>query len=494
MESDKRVLLAAALSAIFVSVYSSAILKPAAMAQKRMTAINAPQVISADASSYHRAEEDVITMESDAIRLEVCKSSAAVRKAILKTFQVQFNPPYPLFEIAGHGRWILKQEAQRSLTFQAAGASSEYQLTYELSAEQPVLNVAVATGGTGISDVHMISSWDRGDALGSRNNQLELSALVQAKDKTRYFRSGQSRKERNVPRGTFLLSLAERFFCLSIKSEQPLTVKILPSFDGHEIVAEAQAPAGATPYKAAIYFGPRDYFYLRQAGFEQAFAIGTIGQIGLTLLSALKWIASMTKNYGVAIICFSVGITLIISPLTLISFRSMKKMQELKPKVDQILAKYKNDQMKANQEVFALYREHKVSPLSGCLPMLLQMPILIALFQAMSHFIGFRGKTFLWISDLSLPDHVVHLPFALPLLGPYLNLLPIIMATAMFIQTRLSSSSMSGTESNPTAKMFSGPMMPIMFGVMFYQVPSGLVLYWLTNTLMSLVIYRIAKS
>ena len=170
----------------------------------------------------------------------------------------------------------------------------------------------------------------------------------------------------------------------------------------------------------------------------------------------------------------------------------MKKMQELKPLMDRIMAQHKDNPQKANREVFALYKEHRVSPMSGCLPMMLQMPIFIALFQAISHFIELRGKSFLWIRDLSLPDRAAHLPFALPLIGHDVNVLPVVMAGAMYLQTRMSSS-VSGSDANPTAKMLSGPMMSVMFGIMFYQFPSGLVLYWLTNTLMSLVWYRMAN-
>ncbi|MBI4597169.1 MAG: membrane protein insertase YidC [Candidatus Omnitrophica bacterium] len=501
MGSEKRVLLAAALSAIFISVYSSAVLKPSRQPAQQLLPVASPQTMSADVASYHILDEDVTVIESRDVRLEIGKSSAAVRKVTLKQFHdsissapLQISSSYPLLGIRGDVRWILKETGSTAVTFTGADASASYRLTYELNAEQPGLQLSVATDQATLASLRIIASWAKADALNDQQNRLEISARSEDNGKARYFRHGVSRKAKNVPRGTLLLSIAERFFCISVKSVQPLAVQILPSINGHELVTEASLPSGADTYQAKVYFGPRDYFYLRQAGVEQAFAVGTISQIGLVLLSFLKWIAGITKNYGVAIICFSIGITALISPLTLISFRSMKKMQELKPKVDHVLAKYKNDQMKANQEVFALYREHKVSPLSGCLPMLLQMPILIALFQAMSHFIDFRGKGFLWIADLSLPDHFLRLPFSVPLLGPHLNLLPIIMAAAMYIQTRQSSRAMGSAESNPTAKMFSGPLMPIMFGVMFYQVPSGLVLYWLTNTLMSLVIYRVAKS
>ena len=249
-----------------------------------------------------------------------------------------------------------------------------------------------------------------------------------------------------------------------------------------------------TNVAAAIYFGSTDYFKLRDAGFERAFPIGALSQIGLILLSILSMIASVTRSYGTAIILFSVIITCLTAPFTIVSYRSMRKMQELKPRIDKIMAEHKNDSAGANRLVFQLYREHHVNPLSGCLPMLLQMPVLIAMFQALSHFIQLRGKSFLWISDLSMPDRIVRLPFTIPLLGHELNILPVIMAVLMYFQTRLSQGKMQiKDQANPTAAMMNGPIMPVMFCLMFYHFPSSLVLYWLTNSAMSLIWYKAAR-
>ncbi len=171
----------------------------------------------------------------------------------------------------------------------------------------------------------------------------------------------------------------------------------------------------------------------------------------------------------------------------MISFRSMKKMQGLQPKLDQLKAKYERDPVRMNQETMKLFREHRVSPLSGCLPMLLQLPIFFALWSAISHVVEFRGEQFFWIKDLSLPDRLATLPFGIPL-----NLLPILTAIAMYLQSKMSQQSMSTSASKASA-MISGPLMSIMFGVMFYQVPSCIVLYWLTNSVASLVWYKLAR-
>ncbi len=336
--------------------------------------------------------------------------------------------------------------------------------------------------------------------MDKRRNQLEMLVLYNnGKNKPSYKRYlATSHDEKIVPRGTILASLAERYFCQSIRSGSgSFSVKLISSPE-ESIVTESlvqlsELPGNRYGASVSIYFGPRDYFHLEKAGFKEAFPVGTLGQIGLSLLFVLSIIARITKNYGIAIILFSGFITCMMAPFTMLSFKSMKKMQDLKPQIDRIMAQHKNDSTKANQEIFSLYKQHRISPLSSCLPMLLQMPIFISLVQAISHFIELRGKQFLWIKDLSLPDRLAHFPVSIPLLGSDLNVLPIVMATAMYVQTKISQGRMGQVQQDPTTRMFSGPMMSIMFGVMFYQFPSGLVLYWLTNSLVSLIFYRLVR-
>jgi len=138
-----------------------------------------------------------------------------------------------------------------------------------------------------------------------------------------------------------------------------------------------------------------------------------------------------------------------------------------------------------NKEIMELYREHKVNPLGGCLPLLLQMPIFFALYNALIRSISLKGAGFLWIKDLSEPDKLYVFEKALPLLGKDLNILPIIMAIGMFFQQKISSSSMTGSAAEQQKIMFV--VMPIMFGIIFYRMPSGLVLYWFVNSILMLI-------
>jgi len=515
--TEKRVLAAAALSAAFLAWYSGFMMKsvPPAARKPASTAASLAQAPQVPEYLQQIEQEDVLFIESQDLRLEIGKASGAIRQATMKRFTdsstgkpLQFGGPYPILRVEVGERPIttrlVKAEASNIMLEHIDNKGDKYNISYALDRDNGVVDIGVSLisehSDARETEVLFTSTWTKGDSLSSRYNMLEASLVRQNESgKISYQRYiPRFRVEKNVPRGTFLAALSERHFCQALKSSAgTLEVRLIPSADGTIAVAETAKAVreadGTIRYSAAAYFGPRDYFRLKAAGFEQAFGIGVIGQIGLILLLGLNTIASITRNYGVAIVLFSLLITVLTSPLTLISMRSMKKMQQLKPQVDRITAQHKNDQMKANQAIFALYREHRVSPLSGCLPILLQMPIFIALFRAMSHFIELRGKPFLWIHDLSLPDRLAKLPISLPIIGKDLNALPIIMAAAMYFQTKLSQQATTATEANPTLKMLSGPLMPVMFCFMFYSFPSGLVLYWLSNTVGSLVLYRLAK-
>jgi len=167
-------------------------------------------------------------------------------------------------------------------------------------------------------------------------------------------------------------------------------------------------------------------------------------------------------------------------------------MQALQPKVEALRITYKDNPQKLNKEILELYREHKVNPLGGCLPLLLQMPVFFALYQVMIRCVALKGAKLLWIKDLSEPDKLFLLPTNLPVLGNEFNLLPLLMAALMFVQQKASLVS-SGSTSEEQQKIMM-IVMPIMFGVIFYRMPSGLVLYWFVNSLLMLVYQLKVKS
>ena len=151
----------------------------------------------------------------------------------------------------------------------------------------------------------------------------------------------------------------------------------------------------------------------------------------------------------------------------------MKDIQTIQPEVTKLREKFKSDPQKLNQATMNLYKEHGVNPLGGCLPMLLQMPLLFALFIVFRSTIELRGAPFIfWISDLSQPDALIPLPFSLPLYGDQISLLPLLMGVSMFVQQKMTTS-----QANPQQKMMT-QFMSVFFVILFNQFPSGLNLYY----------------
>lgn len=233
-----------------------------------------------------------------------------------------------------------------------------------------------------------------------------------------------------------------------------------------------------------LYVGPQvaELLSVYDHGLEKSMDLGfkLFRPLAEVVLWGMEWMHRFIPNYGVIIILFSVLTKLAFYPLTRTSTKSMKKMQELQPKLKALQEKYKDNKEKLNEATMKLYKEEKVNPMAGCLPLLVQSPVFIALYQALNHTISLRGQPFvLWIKDLSQPDALTQLPFALPFLGSDLNVLPILMAVAMYFQTKMTPTGGAGGQ---MAAM--NTMMPLFMVFIFYNMPSGLVLYWLINTIM----------
>ena len=237
-----------------------------------------------------------------------------------------------------------------------------------------------------------------------------------------------------------------------------------------------------------LYAGPNKYKDVRalKLDFEDSIYLGFTGSIGRILFVILEHIHMLAKNWGLSIILLTAFINILLFPLTFKGIKAMKQMQALQPKMEALRKAHKNDAQKLNKEVMELYKKYKINPMSGCLPMILQMPIFFALYQVLMRSIELRGAPFLWIKDLSQPDRLIMFKTPILLLGGELNLLPILMAIAMFFQQKLSTPANAGADDQIVQQQkMMAVMMPILFGFLFYRLPSGLVMYWLTNTLLT---------
>ena len=229
------------------------------------------------------------------------------------------------------------------------------------------------------------------------------------------------------------------------------------------------------------FFGPRDLAILEPLGYEldRSVNFGWLDIIAKPMLSLVNFIYDFTGNYGIAIILVTLLTKIVFWPVSRKSYESMKKMQALQPQMKKIREKYKNDKQKQQQEQMALFKTHKVSPLGGCLPMVVQIPFFISFYQILGGSIELMHAPFLgWINDLSAPDRL-YLGFDIPYVGG-LPILTLLMGASMFIQQKMTPSTGDPTQ----AKMMM--MLPVVFTFIFINMPSGLVLYWLVNNLLSI--------
>jgi YidC/Oxa1 family membrane protein insertase len=230
-----------------------------------------------------------------------------------------------------------------------------------------------------------------------------------------------------------------------------------------------------------FYAGPKEYDILEKynAGMEHVIDFGFFSILARPLFWFLKWINGMVHNFGYAIIILTIVTRIPFIPLINKGQKSMKKMSEMQPRMAEIKEKYKNDPKRMQQETMEMYKKHKINPVGGCLPMLLQIPFFFALFSILSTAIELRQAPFIfWITDLAGPDNLFGLMLGLPfVIGP----LPLLMGATMFIQQK-----MTPAAGDPKQQKIM-LLMPVIFTFMFLSFASGLVLFWLVNNILSII-------
>jgi YidC/Oxa1 family membrane protein insertase len=255
----------------------------------------------------------------------------------------------------------------------------------------------------------------------------------------------------------------------------------------HGVMAAADVPLargadGSETCTFTFYAGPKDYTRLAALGShqEELMDFGTpldlySGLFGAVLLHSLNFFHGLIPSYGVAIILVTIALKIIFWPIQAKSIQSMKAMQKFQPLMSKLREKYKDDPQRLNQEMMKLYKEHKINPFSGCLPMVVQLPVLIAFYRVLLNAIALRGAPFLWIKDLAQPDTI----FAVA--GLDINPLPLVMTAATFWQQKLTPT--GGDPQQQKMMMF----MPVMMLFFFYKLAAGLTLYYTLQQLLSIL-------
>lgn len=279
-----------------------------------------------------------------------------------------------------------------------------------------------------------------------------------------------------------------RYFLAALIPELPREAAARLSPGGNGLPANVEIaqravnlpPGQSTAREYRVYLGPKEAAHLEAAGanLDQAVQKGWFPPLTNFFTAVLVATHRVVPNYGVAIILITIVVRLLMFPIMQRQMRSMKRMGAMAPRMKEIQEQFKDDKERQSQEMMKLYRESGFNPLTGCLPMFLQLPVFIGLYYALQGAIALRQEPFFgWMHDLSAPEAL----FVVPGLDLPVRLLPILMGGSMVLQSRLTPTTM-----DPVQARMMNTMMPLMFTFMFYQFASGLVLYWLVSNLLGI--------
>ena len=497
---EKRTILAIALSLLILLSWSaltskSHLIDSKAVTQKTSAQAPLPQKqveLPQQEKPEEIAPESLLTLKMEKFDVVFNEHKAAIQEVVFKGHQ---NYKFPL----KYGFYLDDKELNfkkvssdlTQVTFlhtdQAKRISKKYSFSnssYDIWLEISIQNLSSAP--ITISEPIILGVQN----FSPKNTQAHFQdAMAQTKEKTIHL---NARKTLEIP-GVKFLSLRDKYFCAIIEPSSAGYSGFVRKINSQESelgIDKVGLVINATTTsleKFHIYLGPQDLHTINklQPTWSSVIYYGTFDIISQVLIQLLEFLNRLVHNWGLAIVILSLLVYFLLYPLSIKQMRSMKEMQVLQPKIEELRKTYKDNPQKLNKEIMALYKEHKVNPFGGCLPLLLQMPIFFALYQALMRSVALKGASFLWIKDLSEPDRLFLLPASIPVLGNEFNILPIVMAIGMFIQQKLSGASATGAAAEQQKMMLF--IMPIMFGLIFYHMPAGLVLYWFINSALMLI-------
>lgn len=414
---------------------------------------------------------------------------------MLKDFQI----PNPIpFNYDGADEVNVTEEEQEITLYWKSPQGIEIKKTYKINPSSYLLghSFEVKNGTRApISETLLIESYGKVEQNGRGKNNKDFLAMV----------SDNVERVESIPKEPIVFNGTTSWFGFSDKY---FLSAFLPEIGGETQVrlvngekegvvgaifsypSDVIPPGNKSIHESKLYLGPMDYEILRSLGFglENTINYGWVGPLARPVLWFLNVLNGGLKNYGLAIIAITIIIRLVFLPLTIKSMASMKemqvKMQALKPKMDALKEKYKDDKTKQNAELMKLYTSQGINPLSslgGCLPLLIQLPVFIALYDVLLYSIELRHSSFLWINDLSEPEFL----FNIPGVGIPFRILPLAMGLSWYASQKMTPTPSMGTENQLQMKMME--FMPLIFTVMFWGLPSGLILYWTVSNILSIV-------
>jgi len=495
----------------------------------------APETAAESLGSFAKAStgnEQIITIDNDLFTAELSSKGATLKSMVLKKHLDVNGKPFNLISEKNKGALSMlflsndgKRIDTRDLYFRSldtkksetvtgkeklsvsfvldVDASRSMQVTYTFTGDSYVIDYDLKLNGFGstLAGNEYQLDWDGGlvysekDTADESHNAISSAYLgggllkLDAKDSKKRYQEEESGKAEWV-------AVRNKYFVAAMIPERETegvflqgTKKDGVDFENYTAALKMMIPAGQNSVtdRYRLYVGPLDYNTVRSLHVDLE-KIMDFGWDWLTrpfaeylILPIFNWMNKYVTNYGLIIIIFAFLIKTVTWPLSLASTKSMKKMSALQPMMKEIQEKYKNDPAKLQSELGRIYKEAGVNPLGGCLPTVIQMPLLFAMFYVFRSSIQLRQHGFLWVKDLSVPDSILDFGFKLPLYGDHIALMPILMAVTVFFQQKITPT----TQTNDQMKIMIW-MFPAMMLLFFNNMPSGLGLYYLMFNVFSI--------
>lgn len=478
-------------------------------------------------SSASEGEERVIKIENENLIAFFSTKGGKVTKVILKDFKDYRGAPLVLLDETRSDQHLYldhlsKQIDLSELYFTTAssdkklGGEDTIRVTFTLSLPQGQISYEYKIPGQGYTidfkvrqtGLQSLTSQNPIFAWNQRMNRVEMDILdARNRSTVKYQQTDGEIDELSATSGEYeeevletslnWVSFRQKFFTSSIIASTPFqNGRITSNVNyGDTTSVKEVTMSMAIPYQSFIankldftlYFGPNNYTILKNVadGFEENVELGwgILGWINkFAVIPIFHFLEQYIANYGIIIIIMVIILKLVLSPLTYSSHMGMAKMRVLKPELDEIKEKNDGDMQKTQQEQMALYQKVGINPLSGCIPMLLQMPILIAMFSFFPNSIELRQKAFLWADDLSTFDSIWDLPFTIPFYGDHVSLFTLLMTASTILYT-WSNSQMTVNISGPMKTLQY--VMPIMFLFFLNSYSAGLTFYYFVSNIVS---------
>lgn len=406
-----------------------------------------------------------------------------------------------------------REKGKEVMELTAAMSESQWiQFRYELAPNDYMLQFSIQSEGlvppTSVSKL----SWELNAFRNSRSVEYEnrYTELTYGYNNEKVDELSISGEDETEAENVQWIGFKQHFFSSilipnkSLEKVELTSDNLVESEDENQVYTKAYAASfelngGNTAHEFRWYFGPQEYKTLEkyEAGIEKSinYGWGIFGWINKSVFTPLFNFLSSFLPFGISIIIMTILVRLAMSPVTYKSYVSQIKMKVLKPEVDEINAKYPKDQVKRQQETMALYTKAGASPMSGCLPALLQLPVFYALFSFFPVAYGLRQKSFLWADDLSSYDSVLELPFSIPFYGDHVSLFPILASVAIFIYTMMTMGQQQAPQQPGMPNMkFIMYLMPLMMLFFFNNYASGLSLYYFVSNLLTIILMLVIKN